>query len=259
MKIDVWSDVVCPFCYIGKRRLERGLEASGLDATVVWHSFELDPGAPPSHDQPLVELIGRKYGLGPEQAVRAQERVAAMAAIEGIRFNWRVARHGNTFDAHRLLHLAADRGRGDAVGEALFHAYFTEGRLISDHAVLHDLGVGGGLDAAEVDDTLASDRYADAVRHDEALAHRIGITGVPFFVVDGVTGISGAQPLEVFESVLRQAATDREAAGATDGRAAGNRSGTAGNRSGAAGDASGPTDDDRVGDAAAHEGDVSAI
>jgi predicted DsbA family dithiol-disulfide isomerase len=209
MRIDVWSDVVCPFCYLGKRRLESALtEFPHRDEVeVVWHSFELDPDATTSAE-PLVELLSRKYGMSVVDAQANQDRLTEQAAAEGLEFHLDQAQHGNTFDAHRLIHLAADRGVQDAAKERLLRGYFTDSVAISDHDTLIRLAVEVGLAETEVRKVLASDDYADAVRADEAQARAYGISGVPFFVLDGKYSISGAQPKAVFTEAIAQAWTE---------------------------------------------------
>lgn len=207
MKIDIWSDIVCPFCTIGKRHLQLALDAFPHrdDVEIVWHSFELDPTIEAVPTRPLVDAIAAKYGISREQSQAGQEDVARRAAAVGLTFNWQQARFGNTFDAHRLTHLAAAHGLGDEAQERLMSAYFTEGVAIGDRGELQRLGEEIGLPAGEVRDLLAGDAYADAVRGDEALAQGLGITGVPFFVLDDTFAVSGAQPVELFEQALAQA------------------------------------------------------
>ena len=210
MKIDIWSDVVCPFCYIGKRRLEAALAEFPHrdDVEVVWHSFELDPTAEAAGAGSLPDRLAKKYGMSREQAVASQHSLAANAATVGLDFQWERAQPGNTFDAHRLIHFA---GGADLAGEAkerLLRACFTEGRAIGDRATLVELAGEVGLDPAAVRQVLESDDYADAVRADEAQARAYGINGVPFFVLDEKYGISGAQPAEVFTQALAQAWTE---------------------------------------------------
>lgn len=209
MRIDVWSDVVCPFCYLGKRRLESALaEFPHRDEVeVVWHSFELDPTATTSAE-PLVQLLARKYGMSVADAQVNQDRMTEQAAAEGVEFHLDRAQHGNTFDAHRLIHLAADRGRQDTMKERLLRGYFTETVAIGDHDTLTRLAVEAGLDETEVRKVLAGDDYAAAVRADEAQARAYGISGVPYFVLDEKYGISGAQPKEVFTEAIAQAWTE---------------------------------------------------
>ena len=207
MKIDIWSDIVCPFCYIGKRHLEQaraGFEHAD-DVEIAWHSYELDPTASARWDAPVAEAVAAKYGISVEQAEATQEQIAATAAAAGLEFNWRQARPGNTFDAHRLVQLAAASGLAAAAHERFMRAYFTEGVAVGDPAALRELAIEVGLDADAVDELLASDAFTNEVRQDEALAAEIGIRGVPFFVLDEKYAVSGAQPVEVFSSALRKA------------------------------------------------------
>lgn len=205
MKIEIWSDVVCPWCYIGKRRMERALEDSAEDVEVVWRSFELDPSAPTEPIDRLDEALAVKYGTTLEEARGMMDRMTQVAADEGLDLRFDLARRGNTFDAHRLLHFAAARDLQPAMKERLFQAYMTEGRAISDREDLARLAGEVGLDTDEVHAMLASDELAAEVRRDQALARTLGIQGVPFFVFDGRLAVSGAQPPEVFASALRQA------------------------------------------------------
>lgn len=210
MKIDIWSDVVCPFCYIGKRRLEAALAEFPHrdDVEVVWHSFELDPTAEAAPAGTLPDRLARKYGMSREQAVASQENLAANAATVGLDFQWAKAQPGNTFDAHRLIHLAGASGLADPAKERLLRAYFTEGRAIGDRDTLVELATEVGLDPAVVRQVLESDDYAREVRADEDQARAYGINGVPFFVLAGKYGVSGAQPTEVFTEALTQAWTE---------------------------------------------------
>lgn len=204
MKVEVWSDVVCPWCAIGKRRFEKALArfAHRDEVEVTWHSFELDPSAPREHDGDLADHLAAKYGLTRERAEAMHRQMTENAAAEGWDFHFERARRGNTFDAHRLLHLAAERDVQDAVKERLFRAYFEEGEAIADHATLVRLVAEAGLDPDEARAVLASGRYADQVRADQRQAQAYGITGVPFFVVDRKYGVAGAQPPEALLQVL---------------------------------------------------------
>lgn len=206
MKIDVWSDVICPFCYIGKRKLELALEKTGIQAEVEWHSFELNPGAPRSYGVPLPDMLSRVYGLGPTQALAVLEHEEREAARVGLDFQWRIAKPGNTFDAHRLLHLAKSRGIGGQAEERFFRGYFTEGQDIGDGEVLRRLAVEVGLPPDEVDAVLSTGRFAAEVRADEQRANELGIRGVPYFVINDTTTISGARDVEEFARVLREQA-----------------------------------------------------
>ncbi len=210
MNVEIWSDVVCPWCYIGKRRFEAALAdfEHRDDVTVTWRSFELDPGAPASALGDPVERLAAKYGMSRADAQAAQARVTANAAAEGLDFHLDRARSGNTFDAHRLLHHALSTGRQDQMKERLMAAYFVEGRSIGDREVLVEVATEVGLDEATVREVLGSGAFGDAVRHDEQEARRLNITGVPFFVIDRAYGISGAQPAELIASALRRAWSD---------------------------------------------------
>ncbi|HEU4647949.1 MAG TPA: DsbA family oxidoreductase [Gemmatimonadales bacterium] len=219
MRIEIWSDIACPWCAIGKRRFERALEAfEHRDAVeVVWRSFELDPTAPRRHGRPQPELLAEKYGMPVAQAQAMNARMSGAAAAEGLQFDLDRAQVGNTFDAHRLIHYATAQGRRDAIVDRLFRAYLGEGRAIGEHAVLVELAAEAGLGPEAVRAVLASDDYAAAVRSDEARAQQFGITGVPFFAIDERVGVSGAQPPEVLLEVLREAWRDSEAAARAPG------------------------------------------
>jgi predicted DsbA family dithiol-disulfide isomerase len=209
LRIDIWSDIACPWCYVGKRRLERALERfpHRADVEIVWRAFELDPGAPPIRDtsQSYAERLARKYGTRPAEAQGMIDRMVATAAVDGLDFRFDRIRPGNTFDAHRLLHLAHERGQQDAVKERLLRAYLTEGEPIGDREVLVRLAREAGLDEAEARAVLDGDRHASEVRQDEAVARELGITGVPFFVLGGRLGVSGAQPADVLLGALERA------------------------------------------------------
>lgn len=216
LRIDVWSDIACPWCYVGKRRLESALQdfPHAQDVEVVWHAFELDPAAPKERDPSVshVERIAKKYGMPVEQARQNNARLIEIARGEGLAFDFDHIRSGNTFDAHRLIHFAHERGLQDAVKERLLRAYLEQGELMSDHATLVRLGVEAGLDEAEVTDVLASDQFSKEVRADEARAHELGISGVPCFVFDARFGVSGAQSPQILLSALNQAWSEREQA-----------------------------------------------
>lgn len=213
MRVDIWSDVVCPWCYIGKRRFEAALVnfAHRNEIELVWRSFELDPSAPPSPERPgdYIEHLARKYGTTTDQAQMMIDRVSSAAAEEGLDFRFDIARRGNTFDAHRLLQLALHKELQDRLKERLDHATFTEGLPVSDHQALTHVASEVGLDEIEVKEVLTSDMYADAVREDEARARAYGISAVPFFVIDGKYGIVGAQPADVIGAALERAWSER--------------------------------------------------
>lgn len=212
LSIDVWSDIACPWCYIGKRHLEAALaELDIADAVEVrWRAFELDPSAPKRRDPSVsyVERLARKYRVPADQAQQMIDRMVNTAAGEGLDFRFDIIQSGNTFDAHRLLHYAGGTGRQGALKERLLAAYFTEGEAISDHATLTRLAVDAGLDADAVAAILATDAHAAEVRADQLTARTMGVSGVPFFLVDGRFGVPGAQPTEVMVKVLEQVRTE---------------------------------------------------
>jgi predicted DsbA family dithiol-disulfide isomerase len=207
MQIEIWSDVICPWCYIGKRRFEKALVQFGQreNINVIWRSFELDPNAPPQYPGTLNEVLTRKYGVSPQQAAAMNARVTAFAKEVGLEYRLTNAHPGNTFDAHRLLHFAAEQQLGDRATECIMHAYFSESLPVGDRAALARLAPEFGIAENEALAMLESDDYSDAVRADESRAAEFGITGVPFFVFDEKSGVSGAQPVEVFAEILQQA------------------------------------------------------
>ena len=205
MQVEIWSDVVCPWCYIGKRRFETAVASFGHPVEVVWRSYDLNPDAPAVRDGSYVERIARKYGIAVEQAAAQYQRITDLARAEGLDYHLERARSGRSFDAHRLLHLAQERGVQDVVKERLLAGYLQEGVAIGLVDELAPLAVSAGLDADEVQAVLAGDAYGDAVRADEARALELGITGVPFFLVDGRFPIAGAQDPETMLTVLARA------------------------------------------------------
>jgi predicted DsbA family dithiol-disulfide isomerase len=207
LNVEIWSDVVCPWCYIGKRRFESALARFPHrdEIEITWRSFELDPSAPALRTEDYAERLAAKYGMTRQQAVAKHEQLTEMATREGLDFHFDRARSGNTFNAHRLLHLARERGVQDELEERLMRAYFSEGEPIGDVATLARLAEEVGISAADAQAVLSSDTFADDVRADEREAQELGINGVPFFVLDRRYGISGAQPAEVFEQALEQA------------------------------------------------------
>lgn len=208
MEVEVWSDVACPWCYVGKRHLEEALTGfeGADDVQVTWRSFELDPTAPRVRDQDAVTLLAAKYGRSHEEAEAMVQSMRETGARDGLDLRFDIARSGNTFDAHRLLHLAAAHGIQDAVKERFMRAYQTEGEAIGEPDVLQRLAEDAGLPADEVREVLATERFAEEVRADEAQAVEFGIRGVPFFVVDRRVAVSGAQPPEVLLQLLKQGA-----------------------------------------------------
>ncbi len=210
MKIEIWSDVVCPWCYIGKRRIENALAEFGHadEVEVHWRSYELDPGAPSEPTEGTAVMLGRKYGQSPAGVQQMQDRVEAVAAEEGLVYRLSETLHLNTVDAHRVIHLAHEQGGNELQGrvkEALLRAYFTDARNVADHDVLREVAVGAGVDPARVDEVLASREFEADVHTDIEQAQAYGATGVPFFVIDQKYGVSGAQPTEVFTQVLEKA------------------------------------------------------
>jgi predicted DsbA family dithiol-disulfide isomerase len=213
MKVEIWSDVVCPWCYVGKRRFESALARFDHreDVEVVWRSFELDPVAPRRREGTAAEHLAEKYGMSPEQVTASQERLTGLAAEEGLEYHLDATAGGNSFDAHRLIHLGAAHGIQDEVKERLLRAYFTEGAAIGEPEVLQRLGVEAGLPPGEVAELLAGDRFAADVRDDEQRGFNFGIRGVPFFGIDERLGVSGAQSSEVILAALEQAWSERAA------------------------------------------------
>jgi predicted DsbA family dithiol-disulfide isomerase len=207
LTVEIWSDVVCPWCYIGKRRFEAALSRfeRADEVEVRWRSFELDPHAAQIADGDPVQRLADKYGMSYEQAAAMDTRTESVAVADGLEYHLHTVKPGNTFDAHRVLHLAAERGVQDAVKERFLRGYFTDNEAVGDHEVLVKLAAEAGLDADEVREVLATDRFAGAVRADESQALAYGITGVPFFVLDERLGVSGAQPPDVLLQALREA------------------------------------------------------
>jgi predicted DsbA family dithiol-disulfide isomerase len=213
MKVEIWSDVVCPWCYIGKRRFEDALArfAHRDELEIEWKSFELDPGATSEQSgadkdtADYAQRLARKYGTSVPGAQKMLDSMTAAAAAEGLDFHFERAVRANTFDAHQVIHLGLDRGVQDAVKERLLRAYFTEGEAVGDRETLVRLAAEAGLDADEVRTALTEQRYAGAVRSDESEAAGLGISGVPFFVIDRKYGINGAQPAEQVLEALQRA------------------------------------------------------
>ncbi len=227
MDVEIWSDIACPWCYVGKRRFEAALaEFEHADeVNVTWRSFELDPEAPVEREGDMAVRLAEKYGMTVEQARASQAQLTEVAAGEGLDFHFEIQRSGLTFDGHRVIHLAAEHDLQDPMKERMMRAYFTEGALVGDHATLVALALEIGLDGAEVRETLASQRYADDVRADEVTAGQLGISAVPTFVVDRALGAAGAQPPEQLLGLLRQGWENRSpiavVASPADGEACG--------------------------------------
>jgi len=207
MRVDIWSDVVCPWCYVGKARFEKALAGSGTadEAEVIYRSFELDPSWPAGQTMPILDMLASKYRMSPMDAAAAEGQVARLARDEGLGF--RTDRElGNTFDVHRVLQLGRVQGFQHKLLDGIYRAYFAEAQPIFEPATLASVAADAGLDPADVQQTLDGEDFADAVRDDERQARELGISGVPFFVFDGRLGVSGAQPVATFVEALRQAA-----------------------------------------------------
>jgi predicted DsbA family dithiol-disulfide isomerase len=207
MKIEIWSDVICPWCYIGKRRFETALAAFPHrdKVQVIWRSFELDPKSPRQMPGTLEEMLAQKYRVSPQEAAAMNARVSDIAKEVGLEYQLAKARPGNTFDAHRLLHFAVARQLGDKATERIMHAYFSEALPVGERAALAKLAPEFGISESDALAMLESDDYAEAVRADEARASGFGISGVPFFAIDEKIGISGAHPVAEFTNALQNA------------------------------------------------------
>jgi predicted DsbA family dithiol-disulfide isomerase len=212
VEVQVWSDVVCPWCYIGKRRFEEAMarfeHREQID--LRWRSFELDPHAPRVRGGNYAEHLARKYAISTDKALESQRRMTQTAAEHGITMRFDLAKPGNTFDAHRLLHLAAEHGLQTQLKERLMAAYFTEGRAIGEQHTLSALAAEVGLHQDLIGKVLSTDEYADDVRNDERLGRDYDISGVPFFVIDGKYAVAGAQRTDVLVDVLEQAWSERD-------------------------------------------------
>ena len=207
MKVNIWSDVRCPFCYIGKKKFEKALEnfPQKDSIEVVWHSYQLDPNLETDPNTNTVEYFTKAKGVSADQAKQMLGHATAMAKEVGLDFYLEEAVLANSFNAHRLIQLAKSKGLGNAIEEALFKAHFTEKKNIDDKTVLTETGVSVGLEEEEVKEMLASDAFENEVKQDELAARRIGVQGVPFFVLNNKYGISGAQSSEVFLETLEKA------------------------------------------------------
>ncbi|MDQ0197905.1 DsbA family oxidoreductase [Neobacillus ginsengisoli] len=207
MKIEVWSDFVCPFCYIGKRRLEEALAQFPQkdQVEVEFKSFELDPNSPKNIDKSIHEVLAGKYGMSLEQAKQANQGVGQQAAGVGLTYHFDTMKPTNTFDAHRLAKFAKTRGKEAEVTEKLLYAYFTDSKHIGDHDTLADIAAAAGIDREETLKVLQDQNaYANDVRIDESIAQQYGISGVPYFVINQKYAISGAQPTATFSGALQQ-------------------------------------------------------
>jgi predicted DsbA family dithiol-disulfide isomerase len=206
MRVDIWSDVICPWCYVGKARFEKALSSFDHrdDVEVVYHSFELDPSYPKDSRETTFGMLSRKYGLSEADARAAESRVAGLAEAEVLGFQPERP-VGNTFDIHRVLHLGLAKGVQPQLLNAVNEAYFAQGRQVFDRDVITEIAARTGLDAAAAGDVIDGEAYAEDVRRDELEARDLGVNGVPFFVFDMALGVSGAQPTEMFASALQQA------------------------------------------------------
>jgi predicted DsbA family dithiol-disulfide isomerase len=206
VQVEIWSDLVCPWCYIGQARFAGALAgfAHRDQVELTSRSFELDPSAPKDQSIPILDMLSQKYGMSREQAEAAERRVAGLAQAEGLPFSANRP-HGNTFDAHRLVQFAASQGRQQPVLDALYRTHFGGERSIFDAETLVAVAAGQGLDEAQTRTVLAGQDFADAVRSDERRASELGVTGVPFFVANDRLAVSGAQPSEVLGELLSQA------------------------------------------------------
>ena len=209
MKIEIWSDYACPYCYIGERQLEKALEnfSDREDIEISFKSFELDPSASYKTTTNTRERISEKYRISTEKAQQMIDSITEYAKSVGLDFNYDTVRYTNTFGAHRIAKYAETKGKGIEISEKLLHAYFTENKQMSDHKVLTDIAIEIGLDKLEVEDILKGEelKFAEDVRNDEYEASRLGIHAVPFFVINEKYSISGAQPQEVFEQAIEKA------------------------------------------------------
>ena len=207
MNVEIWSDIACPWCYIGKRRFEKALAAFPHrdEVTVTWHSYQLDPTIPDHYDGSELDYLAKVKRMDPAQVHGMLDHVTSTAAVEGLQYDFDRLVVANSFSAHELLHLAKERGVAGRVKEALLSAHFEKGHDIGDRQVLVAIGTSAGLDAAEVNAALDSRRYREAVEADIRRARSLGIQGVPFFVIENTWGISGAQPAELFIQALEQA------------------------------------------------------
>ncbi|MGX6450029.1 DsbA family oxidoreductase [Patulibacter sp. S7RM1-6] len=214
MELEIWSDVACPFCYIGKRQLEAALGRFEHrdEVQVRWRSFQLDPTTPKVVEGTIDEVLAEKYGNTVAEAHEMNARVVGMARTVGLEYDFDALKPSNTYDAHRVIQLARERGVQDAVKERLLRGYFVEGERLSDHATLARLAGDAGLDAAEVERVLADGTYAEEVDVDLGLARELGLTGVPSFVLDRRYLVTGAQPAEALLAALDEAWAAREPA-----------------------------------------------
>jgi len=214
LRVDIWSDVVCPWCAIGKANLDAAIAQfeHGENVEITWHSYELDPTAPAARQGNYVGMLAKKYGASPEDAQAMIDRMTATGAECGVEFQFDRVQPGNTFDAHRMIHLGAARGLQTQVKERMLRGYLSEGEAIGLPEVVERLAIDAGLDPDEVAAVLTTDAFAEEVRMDEATAASMQVTGVPFFVFDRRLAVAGAQPPEVLLQVLDRVWSEREPA-----------------------------------------------
>jgi predicted DsbA family dithiol-disulfide isomerase len=206
MEVEIWSDIMCPWCYIGKRRFEKALTLfeGANQIEITWKSFQLNPDMKTMPGKNMIEYLSEIKGWSLQQSTEMHAHVTALAKAEGLEYNFEKVVVANSFDAHRLIQLAKSKGKGDEAEEVLFHAYFTEGKNMADLEVLHSLGLRMGLTDAEIAEVLQSDAYTAEVQQDIYQARQVGAQGVPFFVFDKKYALSGAQPAEIFLQALQQ-------------------------------------------------------
>lgn len=206
MKVEIWSDIMCPFCYIGKRRFEAALEKfeQKEKVEIVWRSFQLDPQLEPVPGMSIHQYLAQRKGVSDEEGKRMNDYMGQMASEIGLEYNFEQMVVNNTMDAHRLLHLASIYGVQNQAKELLFGAYYTDGKDVGNGDVLSEIGQSLGLNPQEVREMLASDRFKESVRQDQQEAQQLGANGVPFFVMNQKYAVSGAQPTELFAEVLEK-------------------------------------------------------
>lgn len=207
MEVEIWSDIMCPWCYIGKRRFEKALSQfdRSNEISINWKSFQLNPQMKTMPDKNIIEYLSEIKGWSIEQSHEMHAHVSSLAKAEGLDYDFDKAVVANSFDAHRLIQFAKTKGLGGAAEETLFRSYFTEGKNIADHTILVQIGAGIGLSPTEIEEMLASGAFTDEVKRDIYEAQQVGARGVPFFVFDQKYAVSGAQPSEVFLEVIQKA------------------------------------------------------
>ncbi len=219
MKVEIWSDIMCPFCYIGKRNFEAALKEFDAkdEIEIEWKSFQLDPTIPKTFEQKVstYEYLAERKGMSVERSKELHDHVVETARKVGLTYNFDKSVVANSFDAHKLIQFATTKGLGDAAEESLFKAYFTDGKDMSDHPTLIQLGKEIGLKEEEIKVVLTSEEFEAKVNFDISEGHQLGVTGVPFFVFDRKYAVSGAQPIETFLNALKQSHAESKNEGAT--------------------------------------------